>query len=108
MLKQLRASIDNLPGGDRRQMIICGDGHYTVGDILKNLPRKTSYIGRTRADLHICKPAPKKTTSNAGRPPSYGEQLPTPEEIRKNKSWKWTKTQINRGDSYTKIRYKFN
>jgi len=86
MLGQLRNFIDTLDNGSRRRIIICGDGHYTVEGLLQNLPQNTSYIGRTRADIHICKPAAKKHIPGRGRTPSYGEKLPTPEELRKNKS----------------------
>jgi hypothetical protein len=42
----------------------------------------------------------------AGRPRSYGKQLPTPEELRKDKTVPWEHLTICNGPRTTKVRYK--
>ncbi|MGH7956106.1 MAG: IS701 family transposase [Opitutaceae bacterium] len=70
-----------------RKLVVAGDGSYTNATILKGLPANTVYIGRIRKDavLHA-RPGPPPAT---GRPPAYGAQLPTPEELRTDDTIPW-------------------
>lgn len=70
-----------------RRLVIAGDGSYTNGDILKDLPEDTVYIGRIRKDavLHAL-PGPPPAT---GRRPSYGAQVQTPEQLRTDDTAPW-------------------
>ena len=70
-----------------RQLVVAGDGSYTNATILKGLPAHTVYIGRIRKDavLHAL-PGPPPAT---GRRPSYGAQLPTPEQLRTDDTVAW-------------------
>jgi hypothetical protein len=70
-----------------RKLVVAGDGSYTNADILKGLPANTVYIGRIRKDavLHAF-PGPPAAT---GRPPSYGVQLQTPEQLRTDDTVPW-------------------
>ncbi|MGH2604075.1 MAG: IS701 family transposase, partial [Dehalococcoidia bacterium] len=70
-----------------RKLVVAGDGSYTNAGILKGLPANTVYIGRIRKDavLHA-RPGPPPAT---GRPPSYGAQLQTPEELRADDTVPW-------------------
>jgi hypothetical protein len=70
-----------------RPLVVVGDGSYTNADILKALPQNTVYLGRIRKDavLHAL-PGPAPAT---GRPPSYGPQVQTPEELRTDESVPW-------------------
>jgi DDE superfamily endonuclease len=70
-----------------RKLVVAGDGSYTNADILKGLPENTVYIGRIRKDavLHAL-PGPPPAT---GRPPSYGAQLQTPEQLRTDDTVAW-------------------
>lgn len=70
-----------------RRLVVAGDGSYTNADILKGLPENTVYIGRIRKDavLHAL-PGPPPAT---GRPPSYGAQVPTPEQLRTDDTVPW-------------------
>lgn len=74
----------------QRQLVIVGDGSYTNADIIKNLPAKTTYIGRIRRDA-VLHHRPGGTPAPSGRPRLYGEQAPSPEELLKDKSIPWSK-----------------
>ncbi len=108
LLKELRKFIDtHVPGGKKRKLVLCGDGHYSVEHLLRNLPHDTQYLGRTRGDLHLCQPAqPSKSTSQKGRKPSYGKKLPTPNELRQDASIPWEEFQIKTGHGQHPVRYK--
>jgi len=83
-----------------RQLVVAGDGSYTNAALLKGLPENTVYIGRIRKDavLHAL-PGPPPAT---GRPPSYGAQLPTPEELRTDDTVAWqTITAFAAGQRHT-------
>ena len=80
-LQNLRDTLDQ-NGAEDRELIACVDGSYTNGTVLKNLPNKITLIGRTRKDTKLyCIPKNQPIT---GRKRTYGEELPTPEEIRQS------------------------
>lgn len=86
-LGSLRASLDAKPETSQRQMLVGGDGSYTNRIMLRNLPERTTYIGRIRKDAKLCYPLPAPAGKpTAGRPRRYGPQAPTPEEILKDDS----------------------
>jgi len=70
----------NLSGAKERELLLSVDGSYTNETVLKKLPEKVTLIGRIRKDvkLHFL-PETKKTN---GRNRIYGQQAPTPEQIR--------------------------
>jgi hypothetical protein len=72
---------------DSRALVVAGDGGYTNADILKGLPENTVYVGRIRKDalLHAL-PEPAPAT---GRPPCYGAQVHTPEQLRTDDTVPW-------------------
>lgn len=47
-LAKLRKALDGDPGGRNRVLVVVGDGGYTNGKVLKNLPERTVFIGRVR------------------------------------------------------------
>lgn len=63
-----------------RQLIISGDGSYTNKAVLRNLPLRTTFIGRIRKDAKLHLPLPERDGAT-GRPRLYGPQAPTPEQI---------------------------
>jgi hypothetical protein len=87
-LASIRASLDARPETSQRQLIACGDGSYTNRTVMRNLPERTTYIGRMRKDakLYYALPEPTGEPPAKGRPRRYGPQAPTPEEILKNDS----------------------
>jgi hypothetical protein len=68
-------------------LVVAGDGSYTNAEILKALPENTVYIGRIRKDaaLHALPGGPAAT----GRPPSYGAQVQSPEQLRTDDTVPW-------------------
>lgn len=85
-LKRLRQNLDE-GGHAGRPLIMTGDAGFTNRTILKNLPERTTYIGRVRKDAKFF--APPNPAQTTGRPRLYGERLPTPEEIRKDENIAW-------------------
>lgn len=107
LLKELREFIDkHVANGKKRSLVLCGDGHYTVENLLQNLPHDTSYLGRTRSDINICEPAKPSLAKRKGRKPSYGKKLLTPEELRKSDAIPWQELYIDKNCGQTRVRYK--
>lgn len=106
LLQLLRNHLD--ASGTHAEKIIraCGDGDYSNSTLLPNLPPRTVYIGRTRTDINLrAVPKPTKRRS-VGRPRSYGKQLPTPDQLRKDKTTPWENLTICNGPKTTAVRYK--
>lgn len=82
----LRENLD-LNGAYDKQLIISVDGSYTNKEVLKTLPKRTTLIGRIRKDTKLFK-IPESQLSK-GRKRVYGEQLPTPEQIRQSDQFQW-------------------
>jgi hypothetical protein len=86
----LRQAMD-LDGQQDRQLIMAVDGSYTNRTVIKQLPKRTTLIGRLRKDAKLyCPPAPR-ADGQRGRQRCYGEPLPTPEEIRQDPAIPWIK-----------------
>jgi len=85
-IAQIRQTMDdnNLK---HKHLVIGVDGSYTNGNILKELPDNVSLIGRIRKDAKFNLPADEQPQT--GRKRIYGDELPTPEEIRKSESYPW-------------------
>ena len=90
-LKQQRLNVQALGSMERlrkatppqRHVIFCGDGSYTNAVIIKNLPQHCTYIGRIRKDAkfhYLPEAAPQGGKLN-GRPRSFGQPAPTPEQL---------------------------
>lgn len=85
-IKKLRDSLD-MHGARDRELFLSVDGSYTNANVLKNLPRGVTLIGRIRKDTRLHKlPEHCKHT---GRKKIYGEQIPTPEQIRTTDQIPW-------------------
>jgi hypothetical protein len=70
-----------------RKLVTTGDGSYTNGTVIKGRPPQTIYVGRIRRDavLHAL-PGPPPPT---GRPPAYGPEVPTPDQLRQDATQPW-------------------
>ena len=90
-LTSVRQSLDERTETAQRQLIISGDGSYTNKAVLRNLPPRTTFIGRIRKDAKLHLPLPERDPAATGRPRLYGPQAPTPEQIRKDDSIPVTK-----------------
>jgi hypothetical protein len=102
-LQQLRSWLDQQ--GHRERPLWCvADGGYTNGTVLKNLPERTTFVGRIRADakLHFLPVGAHAT----GRPRIYGAVAPTPDELRRDESVGWTRLPVWIGGRRHEIRVK--
>jgi hypothetical protein len=85
-IKVLRDNLDS-DGVANRQLVVSVDGSYSNETVLKNLPDRTTLIGRIRKDTSLNELP--KTSNGAGRNRVYGDQLPTPEQVRQSKEYPW-------------------
>lgn len=90
-IKLLRDHL-NQEGAEERELIISVDGSYTNETVIKNLPDKVMLIGRIRKDCSLYK-LPDTTQKGVGRNRVYGDQLPTPEQIRQSEDYPWQKVE---------------
>ena len=85
-VKYLRQSLDQ-NGAKEKELYLSVDGSYTNSNVLKNLPERVTLIGRIRKDTRLHK-LPEHS-KNVGRKKVYGDQISTPEEIRKSDDIEW-------------------
>lgn len=93
-LKGLRHSLDHDDHNEHRPLWVAVDGRFTNSTVLKNLPPRTTLIGRIRADARLYHPPKPAALCSRGRKPSYGPLAPTPESIRKDPSIPWQTVEI--------------
>lgn len=80
------------------------DGSYTNRKFLRNKPQESVVIGRIRKDARLnSKP---KHQSTKGRKRIYGDDLPTPEQIRKDDAIQWKTIQISTNGKVRSLRVK--
>ena len=82
----LRKTLD-LQGHKDKELVVGVDGSYTYKEVLKNLPQRTTLVGRIRKDTKLY--ALPEVQPGSGRKRVYGAQLPTPEEIRQSDQYPW-------------------
>lgn len=89
-VERIIALRDNLDkdGATDKPLIISVDGSYTNETVLKKLPKRTTIIGRIRKDTKL-NSIPDVTQKGVGRNRVYGQDLPTPEEIRQDPDIPW-------------------
>ena len=86
-LRELREQLDL---EDRnRKLIVSVDGGFTNRTVFRNLPDNTVAIGRIRKDAKLFLPPGEEIARRRGRRRWYGEQLPTPEQVRKDETIPW-------------------
>ena len=82
VLQSLRDALDARPDTRQRQLLVSGDGSYTNRTVLRQLPERTTFIGRIRKDAKLFLALPPLTaTRPGGRPRRYGAPAPTPEQV---------------------------
>lgn len=81
----------NEQGVADQQLYLSVDGSYTNEAVLKTLPLTVTLIGRIRKDTKLH--ALPQSSKQIGRKKVYGEQLPTPEQIRQDNAIPWQTTQ---------------
>lgn len=73
----------NKDGFSDKKLILSVDGSYTNETVLRKLPANVELIGRIRKDAKIYA-LPESRPAQKGRKRYYGDQLPTPEQIRQD------------------------
>src|SRR5450631_1653507 len=82
VLQSLRDALEARPDTRQRQLLVSGDGSYTNRTVLRQLPERTTFIGRIRKDAKLFQALPPATaTRSGGRPRRYGAAAPTPEQV---------------------------
>ena len=90
-LAMIRSAMDS-EGQHSRALWSVVDGGYTNRTFMKNLPPRTSMIGRIRADAKLYHP-PECPAGKAGRKRRYGTRAPTPEALRQNPDVPWQRVE---------------
>ncbi len=98
-MAQLRSMLDEA-GGQRKILVIAGDGSFCNRTVLTTIPERTTLIARARKDARLCFAAP------AGGRRVYGEQKFTPEQVRQDENLPWKTTKIFYGGKRRRVRYK--
>jgi len=89
-LALLRQQMDQ-SGSAHRQLIVSIDGRFTNSTVLKEVPPRTTLVGRVRKDSVFFHP-PENQPSR-GRKRKYGLRCPTPEELLKDDNVAWQKVE---------------
>lgn len=86
----LRAALDAHPGGVARRLLVCADATFTCRAVFKDLPQRTTLIGRIRKDARLyALPTAEEENHRRGRRRCYGQRLPTPEQYRQDPALAW-------------------
>jgi len=88
-LHQIREDLDQRHRALDRILIAGVDGSYTNTTVLKNLPYRTTLIGRIRKDAKLFALPRPEDQPPVGSKRQYGAPLPTPEQIRQDESVPW-------------------
>ena len=82
VLHSLRRALDGRLATRLRQLLVSGDGSYTNRPVLRQLPERTTFIGRIRKDAKLSWALlPVAGARSGGRPRHYGAPAPTPEQV---------------------------
>lgn len=84
----LRQQMDQ-SGSAQRPLVVSLDGRFTNATVLKEIPERTTLIGRVRKDGVFFHP-PEQQPSH-GRKRKYGQRCPTPEALLKDDTVPWQK-----------------
>jgi len=102
-LARLRCWMDD-HGQQQRWLWAVVDGGYTNSTTLKNLPPRTTLVGRIRGDAKLYF-LPESSPAK-GRPRVYGRRAPTPEQVRNDPSIAWQTVTVIIGGEPHQIRIK--
>jgi hypothetical protein len=93
-LTHLRHAINEFAGGATRPLLVCADATFTNRTALRDLPPRTTLIGRIRKDARLyALPTAEEENHGRGRHRCYGQLRPTPEQWRRDESIPWTTVQ---------------
>jgi hypothetical protein len=94
----------NEHGAQDRTLWVTVDGSFTNRTVLKVLPQNTTLVGRIRADakLHFL----PEHQQDKGRRRAYGDQAPTPEQLRQDDRTPWQTVNVFFGGKMRELRAK--
>lgn len=91
MISGCRQRMDALGATDRR-VVVTVDGGYTNATVLRNVPERTTLIGRIRQDAKLLLPPVHQP--DRGRKCSYGINAPRPDQLRRDESVPWQQVSV--------------
>lgn len=91
IIKDCRSSLDSR-GAAARPLVVSVDGSYTNRTMLKELPARTTLIGRIRKDANFSYPPSAQPCR--GRRRDYGDAAPTPEALLKDDTIAWSHVEV--------------
>jgi hypothetical protein len=80
-LSSLRQQMDQ-SGSTLKKLLVTIDGRFTNSTLLRQIPERTTLIGRVRKDSAFY--FPPEQQAQRGRKRKYGERCPTPEQLLKD------------------------
>ena len=105
-IHHLRQSLDQDAGGQQRTLILAFDGGYTNSTVLRNIPARTTCIGRIRKDAHLCFTPDPAARKAQGRRLRYGADAPTPDQFRTDDSEPWQTMAFTHSGIAHQLRFK--
>jgi hypothetical protein len=91
IIKDCRSTLD-ARGAEGRNLIVSVDGSYTNRTVLKDLPDRTTLIGRIRKDAKFSFPPSEQPAR--GRRRQYGDAAPTPQALLKDDTVPWSTVRV--------------
>lgn len=73
----------------QRPLWVSVDGSYTNRTVLRGLPERVTLIGRIRGDAKLSYAPEVRPSASTGRRRIYGDDAPTPEQLRVDESVPW-------------------
>ena len=89
IIKSCRQQLDRQHDNRDRLLVVAVDGSYCNKHVLRDLPPRTTLIGRIRKDAKLCYPPTEGDQPRVGSKRKYGPPAPTPEQLRKDSSIPW-------------------
>jgi len=105
-LDRLRKRIDQNPKEKGRRVLIVGDGGFTNGTVMKDMPPNMTFIGRLRADAKLYQLPGQPAATSRGRRRIYGPPAPTPEQIRQSETIPWRYVRVHAAGKWHLFRIK--
>jgi DDE superfamily endonuclease len=104
LIHDIRSRLDAIAEFAQRTLWVVVDASYCNFTVLKRLAERTVLIGRTRKDIHLS--ALPEAQTGRGRRRFYGNDLGTPEQMRKDDSIPWCRAAIFAAGRSHQLRYK--
>jgi hypothetical protein len=103
IIKDCRARLDS-GGAAERTLVVSVDGSYTNRTVLKELPERTTLIGRIRKDASFSYPPSEQP--RLGRRRTYGDAAPTPQALLHDDTVPWSSARVWASGRHHDCQYK--